>query len=383
MADEAVPTNWGRIAGFFLGYMGLFVLALPALLMWLYGQKVGSLDWPPPQATYGFGPEWAVEDGQFRNPGALLGAPARVVDARGVVAGAEAAAASVNPDGSLAAAAVGPGDMGAALGANYRVAERTPLAPGVEAVSTSDGMKGRLLAEPGRALIVLGLDQATADARAAAVASLTRVQIGEAPKVATAGQRKLAYGFLGFWVGLQFFLFGRVASWAGSVPPPAAVPAIPAAELEARLLGLASLDQPFQVTAGKARGELLADWKWYDAKWLDLIRLRGSRRANRLVLRLDPVSKTVRAQDQSAVIDWGAGVDGASLAWKAERGINFFEYQAGREFGIFLQDGKPEVSLTHQWRFDLADMKQPLIRIVRDAGWTWRPVVTFVRAFGG
>lgn len=382
-ADGDAPSNWGRILVFFLGYMGLFVLVVPAIILWLYQQKVGSLDWPPPAAVTAFGPEWAVTDGQFRDAAALLAAAGPVVDARSVVPSAEAAAAAVNQDGTLAAVAVGPGDMGAALASNYRVTVRAPAGDGLERVSTVDGMQGFLRAEPGRALIILGTDAASAEARMEAAGRLTTVTTGPAPRVATASERKLAYGFLAFWVGLQFFLFGRVASWAASVPPPAAVPAMSAAELEARLLALGTLDQPFEVRAGGRAGELVADWKWMDSKWLDMLRLRGSRRVNSIVLRLDPESRTVRAQDRSAAVDWATGVDGARLNWRMERGINFFEYQAGRELGLFLKDGKPEVSLTHQWRFDLGDMKQPLIRIVRDAGWTWRPVVTFVRAFGG
>lgn len=382
MSDEAAAKNGGRIAAFFLGYVGLFMLALPALLLWLYQAKVGSLDWPPPAVVSGHGPEWQVADGQFVDAARLVGAAGPVVDARAVVPGAEAAAAAVNPDGSLAVAAVGPVDIGAALSANYRVASRTPEAPGVEKVETAEGMKGRLFSEPGRAVLVLGMDQATAEARVAAVARLTHMEAA-APKVATEQQRWWALGFLGFWVALQFFLFGRAASWAASVPPPEGRRAVGQAELEGRLKALGLLDQPFSVQAGNEPGELWADWKWYDAKWLDLLKARGGRRTNRIVLRLDPESRTVRAQDRSAAIDWAAGVDGANLKWKTERGIRFLEYQAGREMGLFLEDGEVKLKTDHQWRFDLNDMKQPLIRVVRDAGWTWRPVVTFVRAFGG
>lgn len=127
----------------------------------------------------------------------------------------------------------------------------------------------------------------------------------------------------------------------------------------------------------------MADWKYYDAKWLDALKAHGRKEAHRIVLRLDPETRTVRAQDRHAALHWGAGVDGATLDWRVDRGIRFIEYQAGREIGLFLEEGEPKPKAGHPWRFDLHDMKQPLIRIVREAGWTWRPVVTFVRAFGG
>ena len=378
IGSGAAGVNGGRIAAFFLGYMLLFVLVLPALILFLFQSQVGSLNDPPPVTAGSYGPEWAIADGHFTEAGRLLGAAGPVVDARVIVPGAEAAAAAVNPDGSLAAAAVGPGDVGAALAANYRVSET-----GADGhVKTMDGMQGRLIAEPGRALIVLGMDKGTADARADSVVGLTSSAV-EAPKVASSGQRRLAFGFVIFWALLQFFLFGRMASWAAAVPPPEGRPAVGAAELESRLLGLAALDQPFAVTRGGKPQELVADWKYYDAKWLDLLKAHGRREAHRIVLRLDPQTKTVRAQDRHAALDWGAGVDGAALKWTIDRGIRFVEFQAGREIGLFIEDGEVKLKTDHQWQFDLGDMKQPLIRLVREAGWTWRPVVTFVRAFGG
>lgn len=382
MASDTAGVNGGRIAFFFLGYMGLFVLGLPALFLALYQRQVGSLDWPPPAAVSGHGPEWAVAAGRFTDAARLLGAAGPVVDARAVVPGATAAAAAVNPDGSLAAAAVGPGDMGAALAANYRVSEATPDGH----VKTIDGMQGRLLAEPGRALIVLGMDRGTAEARAESVAGLTNAPARApegAPNVVGDSQRWIAFGFVGFWVLLQAFLFPRMVSWAAAVPPAPGRQAIPAAELESRLLGLAALDQPFTLARGGEPHELVADWKYYDAKWLDALKAHGRREAHRIVLRLDPETRTVRAQDRHAALHWGAGVDGTTLDWRVDRGIRFIEYQAGREIGLFLEEGEPKPKAGHPWRFDLHDMKQPLIRIVREAGWTWRPVVTFVRAFGG
>ncbi|TPE60067.1 hypothetical protein FJQ54_11665 [Sandaracinobacter neustonicus] len=210
MKSAEISTNWGRIAAFFLGYLGLFVLAVPALLLALFQRQAGSLDWPPPAAVAGHGPEWAVADGQFVDAARLLGAAGPVVDARAVVPGAEAAAAAVNPDGSLAAAAVGAGDLGAALAANYRVSTQGPDGH----VTTLDGMQGRLMAEPGRALIVLGMDKGTAAARADSVAALSHVA-DVAPRVASPAQRAAALGFVGFWAALQLFLFPRAARWAG------------------------------------------------------------------------------------------------------------------------------------------------------------------------
>ena len=95
IGSGAAGVSGGRIATFFLGYMLLFVLVLPALILFLYQRQVGSLNDPPPMAAGSYGPEWAIADGHFTEGARLLGAAGPVVDARSIVPDAQAAAAAV------------------------------------------------------------------------------------------------------------------------------------------------------------------------------------------------------------------------------------------------------------------------------------------------
>ncbi|MGD9845720.1 MAG: hypothetical protein AB7U47_10075, partial [Variibacter sp.] len=89
------------------------------------------------------------------------------------------------------------------------------------------------------------------------------------------------------WAGLQFFIFGRVAAWVAQVPAVAGVPPVAANVLMSRLLALNEQNIPFAISRGKRDNEIVVDWRYADAKWLDLMRLQGMSKGYRLVLRLD------------------------------------------------------------------------------------------------
>jgi len=187
------------------------------------------------------------------------------------------------------------------------------------------------------------------------------------------------------WAGLQFFIFGRVASWAGQVPAIAGVPPVTADELMRRLLALNEKDLPYTVRRGRCDNELVIDWRYADAKWLDLMRLHGMSEACRLVLRFDDGAHNARAQDRYASFDRSAGRGPGllSLKWNASLGITFYEYRHERVFGLQFKDGKPTFDISYAYTFDLNELKQPMIEIVCHSGWNFRPVITFFRPIGG
>jgi hypothetical protein len=170
--------------------------------------------------------------------------------------------------------------------------------------------------------------------------------------------------------------FFKGAAWAGSSAAAPGVAAVAGAEVAARLESLNALDVPFRVERGAAPGEFFATWRYADAKWIDLARVHGVRRVFRIRLVLDEAARTVRATDYVSGHDWSAGAAGARLEWRAGLGLVFFQQEQRRVFGVQLDERgrfKPELSYTY--RFDLAEMKSPLIDAVTRAGWTWRPTV--------
>jgi len=187
------------------------------------------------------------------------------------------------------------------------------------------------------------------------------------------------------WAGLQFFIFGRIGSWVSRVPAIAGVEPLAAETLMQQLLAINEQDVPYTIKRGKRANELVVDWRYADARWLDLMRIHGMSKGYRLVLRFDRRTHNVRAQDKYASFDWsaGRGADLLSLNWQMSLGTTFYEYQHERVFGLQFRDGMPTFDLSYAYTFNLNEMKQPMIEIIRHAGWNFRPVITFFRPFGG
>ncbi len=170
---------------------------------------------------------------------------------------------------------------------------------------------------------------------------------------------------------VAWFLVG--ASWAASVPArPAAAP-VDRRELESRLLALNGLDVPWRVERGQGEGELCVTWRYAEARWLDLARANGVRRDLRVALWLNERRRTVYAIDYAASLEGSIGRSGAQVAFKRMVGVQFFHLERARTFGIQLdQAGRPTGALSHGYRFDVREMKGPLVQIVTQAGWQWR-----------
>ncbi len=177
-------------------------------------------------------------------------------------------------------------------------------------------------------------------------------------------------------VAIYIGWFFRGASWVSGVPPVAGTPPASSDELRSRLMAINDLTVPFVIIVGERPEKLHADWRYADATWLDHARAHGLKRSFRIRLTLDEASHTVRATDYVASFDWSAGGDGANIAWKAASGIIFFQKEQKRVFGLQIDNQgcfKPELS--YAYRFDLQEMKAPLMAVITHAGWTWRPTL--------
>jgi hypothetical protein len=244
-------------------------------------------------------------------------------------------------------------------------------------------MKGRVLRDPRRILVALGFQEEAALQRLAATPGLTMVAGPSGGKVPSKTQFFVAFGCVMAWAVLQFFLFGRVASWAGGVPAAPGTTPVAAEQLVSRLMAVNSLGVPFAVSKGEQPNELYVDWRYADAAWFDLMRVHKIQRGYRLVLRLDAADGNVRAMEQMSALDLSAGASAAALEWKTSYGINFFHYSHERVFGLQIKDGQLTLEPSYAYTFDLQELKQPIIEIIRNAGWEYRPVVTFFRPIGG
>jgi len=154
------------------------------------------------------------------------------------------------------------------------------------------------------------------------------------------------------------------------------VAAVSASELGARLEAINGLDVPFRIERGTEPNEYFATWRYADAKWVDLLRARGLRHMIRIRLQLDENARKVRATDYASAFDWSAGQGGARLEWRTGFGIVFFQTEQRRVFGLQVdENGKFKPELSYAYKFNLSEMKSPLIDATTRAGWTWRPTV--------
>jgi hypothetical protein len=170
-----------------------------------------------------------------------------------------------------------------------------------------------------------------------------------------------------------YFLKG--IAWATRTDAKPMTQPLSAVDLRDRLTAINSLDVPFRVEPGRTDRELVATWRYADAKWIDHARAHGMRRLHRVVLELDQPHRKVRATDYATNFDWSAGRSGANLAWKFVTGVTLFQYEHQRVFGLQVNpQGHFTPSLSYSYTFNLQEMKAPLVEAVTRSGWTWQPV---------
>lgn len=175
---------------------------------------------------------------------------------------------------------------------------------------------------------------------------------------------------------LAVFWFFKGSAWSVRQSAKPGTPPASASSLRDRLLALNQQDAPVQVAGSPKKETLEVTWRYGDAQWLDLMRAHKTRRTHKLSLALDEKSHTVRVQEYWNAFGASAGSDDLGLNWTAARGMQFFEFEHRRVFGVQLDEtGRPTGELSKAYTFNLQELKQPIIETVTGNGWTWQPVM--------
>jgi hypothetical protein len=183
-------------------------------------------------------------------------------------------------------------------------------------------------------------------------------------------------GFLVINLALAVFWFFKGSAWSVRQPPPPGTRPESAASLRDRLLALNQKEVPVQVIASPNDATLEITWRYADVQWFDLMRAHKMRRTHKLELALDEHSHTARVREYWSAFDASAGPNDLRLNWTAARGMQFFEFEHRRVFGVQLDaSGKPTGELSKAYTFNLQELKQPIIEAVTEGGWTWQPVM--------
>ncbi len=157
----------------------------------------------------------------------------------------------------------------------------------------------------------------------------------------------------------------------GTKRPKAGVAAVAPEVLKEAILAVNRDSAPFQITpCTDGSADLVAEWKIVDAKWYEIFAKAGLKKVFRIKMRLDEDKREVRALDEEYSVEWRAGVPSLSLAVSGFRGQKS-EVSFGTAYA-FTEEFKP--GQVYKYRFNSAELKNPLREAVLAGGWTWRGV---------
>ncbi|GAA2511618.1 hypothetical protein [Streptomyces longisporus] len=146
-----------------------------------------------------------------------------------------------------------------------------------------------------------------------------------------------------------------------------------AAEVEAALLGLNRPDVPYVIRDGRAEGaDLVAEWRILDPAWQTFFARTQVSRMFQVRMRLVPEKHEIRSIDQQLEVTWVDGTPRLAFVAEAQRG----QVQTVSKRWTLGRGEDGGLEATETFRFDSADLKNPLQDTVLGAGWTWRGVIT-------
>jgi hypothetical protein len=170
---------------------------------------------------------------------------------------------------------------------------------------------------------------------------------------------------------------GLLDKLKGIQRPDPGTTSVPAGELRDRLLGLNQEQVPFTIGPGDESddADVVAGWKIVDAAWYEVFARAGLEKVHRILLSLDEDTHEARALEESWEVSWRGGVPTLSLSAERFRGRTLASKGTGRAYAFTGVDPL-RVGEAYRYRFDVAEMKDPIAATVTAAGWSFVPVLT-------
>jgi hypothetical protein len=185
----------------------------------------------------------------------------------------------------------------------------------------------------------------------------------------------LSAGLLGAGVGLFFALYalGFFQYLGGKKADPRAVDK---KTLQHALMALNDPSKPYHLVPGEDT-DLIAEWKIVDASWYGIFSKSRLSKAYRALLFLDEARHSVRYFEIIGTVNWTVGVTG--LTPTVHYGRSFFSgrilFQKSYGVGYGIKAPKTlEAGKVYEYRFDVDEIRAPIIDTVRAKGWEWVPV---------
>lgn len=143
-----------------------------------------------------------------------------------------------------------------------------------------------------------------------------------------------------------------------------------------RLLALNDKSKPYHIIRGEDT-DLVAEWKIVDATWYGIFSKNRLTEAYRALLQLDEARHSVRCYEELGKVNWSAGTEGLKPSVHYERtffgGRVLYRKEWGKGYGI-QQLNPPQAGKVYDYKFDVDEIRQPIMAVVQESGWEWVPV---------
>jgi len=154
------------------------------------------------------------------------------------------------------------------------------------------------------------------------------------------------------------------------------IPPVRKQELIDKILILNDPSKPYHIAEG-IDTDLLAEWKIVDTKWWGIMNKNGLRQAYTARLLLDESRHSVRCYEELYRIDWTVGLQGLTPKVNYERAFFAGRIIYKKEYakGYAMKELKSlEMGKVYDYRFDINEIRGPIISAVEENGWEWVPV---------
>ncbi|MEM2842382.1 MAG: hypothetical protein QXZ53_00685 [Candidatus Bathyarchaeia archaeon] len=146
--------------------------------------------------------------------------------------------------------------------------------------------------------------------------------------------------------------------------------------MEDRLLSLNDPLKPYRIMRGDDT-DLVAEWKIADSEWWGIFNKSGLKYAYKANLLLDKERHSVRCYEQLGYITWTAGLGGIRPHVNYQKsffgGRILYKKEWAKGYGI-KQLKLQETGKVYDYKFDINEIRGPLIAVVEESGWEWVPV---------
>ena len=167
---------------------------------------------------------------------------------------------------------------------------------------------------------------------------------------------------------------GLLDKLKGVKRPDEGTPVLDRAETESRLLALSGDQVPFTVGPGE-ESDLRAEWRIVDAQWYEIFAKAGLEKVHRILLSFHEDEHEVRALEEAWEVSWSAGVPSLNLSAEKFQGRTFGSKSFGTAYAFTGVDPL-DWGQVYNYRFDVSEMKDPIVEVLNGAGWAFVPVTT-------